>query len=458
MSPALRQAVVPAYLFLCLLLGGSTQGIWFNLALQLNGILLLVWAMLAEQRSHVTPPARMLIWLGVAWLALALAQIIPLPPEIWSALPGRQAAVESFTLRGEPLPWLAWSLSPSATAAILPIIAVPLGVIAAMLMLGAFKARWCIAALGLGTTISVLLGALQLAQGGPYLYPISNTGTAAGLFANSNHQATLLLVTIPFLAAVIGRAQRKSRRSDAKARMGRITIALGAFAVVVMGIVLNGSMAALALSGPVILASIGLALPGAARHVRWLGGLALALLMAGAAALAIFTDAGSSSSVTSRSEIYRNTIPAIAETFPVGTGLGTFERVYRLREDPAKVDSFYINHAHSDPLEWLLETGLPGLLLLVALLAWWATQAVRLWRSEQKDGVALAATIASAAILGHSLVDYPLRDASIQAIFALCLAFMAEPRSRKAASVPSDGAPERAPRHLVLTDDGFVSA
>ena len=57
MSPALRQAVVPAYLFLCLLLGGSTQGIWFNLALQLGGILLLVWAMLAEQRSQTHDPA-----------------------------------------------------------------------------------------------------------------------------------------------------------------------------------------------------------------------------------------------------------------------------------------------------------------------------------------------------------------------------------------------------------------
>ena len=35
MSGRLREAVVPAYLFLCLLLGGSSQGAWSNLVLQL---------------------------------------------------------------------------------------------------------------------------------------------------------------------------------------------------------------------------------------------------------------------------------------------------------------------------------------------------------------------------------------------------------------------------------------
>jgi O-antigen ligase len=349
------------------------------------------------------------------------------------------------------------SLAPAETAAILPVMAVPLGVIAAVLVLGAYRSRWCIAALVLGTCLSVLLGAVQLSQAGPYLYPIYNSGRATGLFANSNHQATLLLATLPFLAALIGRHQQEGR-SRSSAAMGRVLIALGAVAVIVLGIILNGSMAGLALLLPVALASLALALPRAGKAPRLLAGLALALVLAAAVGIAAFTDAGSNaSSVTTRSEIYRITLAAIGDTFPVGTGLGTFEAYYRLYENPTLIDSVFINHAHSDPLEWVLETGLPGTLLLGALLLWWGLRGLRLWRAEKPDLVALAATVASGAILAHSLVDYPLRDAAIQAVFALSLALMAEPRSH---SVDANGARsrrERAPRHLTLDDDGPVT-
>jgi O-antigen ligase len=220
-------------------------------------------------------------------------------------------------------------------------------------------------------------------------------------------------------------------------------------------------MAALALAVPVLLASLALALPKAGPGAKWLSLAAFLLLLGGVGGIAAFSEAGSAeTSVSTRSDIYQRTVPAILESFPVGTGLGSFERVYRLREDPAKVDSVFINHAHSDPLEWLLETGLPGLLLLLALLAWWLTRTVQLWRSEERELVPLAATIATAAILAHSLVDFPLRDPAIQALFALALALMAEPRSYEAQrrSARSSRGPAKAAKHLTLTDDGLVSA
>jgi hypothetical protein len=72
----------------------------------------------------------------------------------------------------------------------------------------------------------------------------------------------------------------------------------------------------------------------------------------------------------------------------------------------------------------VVEGGLPALLLVAAFLAWWAACARDQWR----DGGTLAgraATIASAAILGHSLVDFPARMTAIAAVLALCLAIMA---------------------------------
>ena len=38
MDSRLRDAIAPSYLFLCLLLGGSAQGIWANMTLQLVGL------------------------------------------------------------------------------------------------------------------------------------------------------------------------------------------------------------------------------------------------------------------------------------------------------------------------------------------------------------------------------------------------------------------------------------
>ena len=118
----------------------------------------------------------------------------------------------------------------------------PLGIVAAVVLLGAYRSRWCIAALVSGTCLSVLVGALQLSQGGPYLYPNVNLGAATGLFANSNHQATLLLATFPFLAALIGQQQQDGRRKSS-AYLGRLVIALGAAAVILLGIGLVATIA-----------------------------------------------------------------------------------------------------------------------------------------------------------------------------------------------------------------------
>jgi O-antigen ligase len=92
------------------------------------------------------------------------------------------------------------------------------------------------------------------------------------------------------------------------------------------------------------------------------------------------------------------------------------------------VDRFYMNHVHSDYIELALETGIPGLLVLALFLLWWVRRTVSIWKADEPDYFARAATIASAGILAHSLVDYPLRTAAMSAVFAMCCALMAEPR------------------------------
>jgi O-antigen ligase len=129
----------------------------------------------------------------------------------------------------------------------------------------------------------------------------------------------------------------------------------------------------------------------------------------------------------SRERMWHVTAEAIAQTFPVGTGLGTFDKVYALHENPALVAPTYINHAHNDYLELVLELGLAGIVLIGAGLAWWGWQAVSAWRSPLGSSFAKAATIASAAILAHSIVDYPLRSSAIAVVFAAALASLPQP-------------------------------
>lgn len=154
---------------------------------------------------------------------------------------------------------------------------------------------------------------------------------------------------------------------------------------------------------------------------------------------------GADESADGRQVIWQSTAQAINDHLPLGSGLGTFAEVYPRYEDPAEVANFYINHAHNDYLELLLELGVLVVPLFLIFLAWWMRSVVRIWLSEGSNPFALAGTIASGLILVHSIVDYPLRTAAVSCIFSVSLCLMALPRvrlrgaDRAAAHLDSEG-------------------
>jgi O-antigen ligase len=432
----LRLAVVPAYLFLCLVLGGaSAAGIWANLALQLLGLLLIVYALSVERRTPMATPGRQL--LAIAFLALTLIalQLVPLPPSIWETLPGREPIAQGYRLVGQPLPWLSVSMSPLDTRAgliwTIPALAILLGIV----KLGGYKpgtVGWLIVAV---TVVSVAIGTLQVGGGSWYFYQITNRGVGTGFFANANHQATLLVATIPFLSALylVG----KNRGQSAQRASGLLVSLAGALMVVMVGLAINGSLAGIGLGVPVICASLLMLWSRKRRPPAWAA--ALALVVVAAAVYLPFkapigsnnlTSAEAATSQSSRRTTISTTIRAGQDHLPFGTGLGTFIEVYRTYEDPLLIDRFYVNRAHSDFAEFFLEAGLVAVLIVLLFLLWWLRRLIAVWRAEKPDHLARAASIASAAILAHSLVDYPLRTAAIGALFAVCCALMSEPRPR----------------------------
>jgi O-antigen ligase len=152
-------------------------------------------------------------------------------------------------------------------------------------------------------------------------------------------------------------------------------------------------------------------------------------------------------SVHSRTQILKTTGKAMADYMPFGSGLGSFVNIYRLYENPDEVTAEYVVHVHNDYAETALELGIPGIVLMVVFLVWWFREIWSVWRRGERGAFAKAASIASAAILLHSIVDFPLRTAAISACFAMCLALLADRRTQPPRQETQDLRPTR---HLVI--------
>jgi hypothetical protein len=92
-----------------------------------------------------------------------------------------------------------------------------------------------------------------------YLYRRTNHGVAVGFFANSNHMATLLVVSLAFLAAFV--AVLRARVRNEKAGSAVLLLAVAGSLTLIVGITLNGSLAALLLGLPVAAVSVAMFLP-----------------------------------------------------------------------------------------------------------------------------------------------------------------------------------------------------
>lgn len=426
----IRHVVAPLYLLACLLLGGaSAAGFAANLLLQLAAIPLIGWSLWQLMQGGIAPrPLAPLILLALL-VAIGVIQLIPLPPGVWTLLPGRGPVVEGYGLLGLPLPWLPLTLAPGDALASLLWLLPAIAMLLSVYVLGAFRGRWLAAAIVAVTLVGVALGALQVLGGGAaYLYAITNQGVAVGFFANANHNATLMLTCIPFLAALQATLvkQARSPRSASAIRL----LVLAAYAVIGVGLLINASLAGIGLSVPVAASTwVVFRRRGKAAQGRLLIGAtalsiaALLVVVIGPFGNNLFGQQKENVEL-SRQTSFALTLRAAAEYLPFGSGIGSFQPVYHTQEPLAQVGTTFMNHAHSDWLEVLLETGLVGPLYALLFLFWWSRRVRATWRTEEPDPFAQAAAIASAAIMLHSVVDYPLRTAALSAVFATCVALL----------------------------------
>ena len=426
--------LLAGFVALCLLLGGaSAGGLLGNFALQVLAAGLLAFG-IATTRGERTGSMQVLLWLAIALFALiALLQFLPLPPGIWAGLPGRGFVAEGFDSLALERPWLNGSLAPynslASLAWLLPAVtAAYWGARLLDLRMEVVTVAVCLVALA-----SVPLGAMQVVYGegsGWYLYQRSGLGQGTGFFANGNHQGTFLLIAITLLAALYGKQSAHGGTPSPTKRLLFAVVLLG----LVSGVILTGSMAVIGLLLVVLPACYLLIAPHIALPRLGLLGLAgvAGLTLVLVLAYSGLQQAGTGLQATgpmSRAGIAEVTLDAAWAFFPFGSGIGTFGDVYRMFEDPALVSTTYINHAHNDYLEILLETGLPGALAVALFVAWWIRRSLQLWTAERRSYFALAASLSVGIVLIHSLVDYPLRTAAVSVLFGLSVALMARSSS-----------------------------
>lgn len=406
--------------------GGAQRGLLSDLLPEMISLplLFIVWRQGLGILREAPLPAAIL---GGVLLAPIL-QLIPLPPALWTLLPGRTTFVDMYAAAQITPPWLPISLNPGETwrSALSLLPAVSLFLAALTLDAGARRIlAWTALAIGL---LSVPIGLLQVQGGAPsplYFFSVTNPGNAVGFFANRNHFAAFLFALIPIAAAL-------------SHGLGRSSLwAAGVMIVVLLlGLALTGSRTALLL-GIVALAAAGYILrrPLTAvlqsrrtRLVVVASVIVVAPVILAAGLLGMFERLGTQGLADQyRPLVFGLTFDAARIYFPTGSGLGSFQRIYQLHEPPAAVFDHVVNHAHNDYLELLLELGAAALLLLAGWFVWLVMRSAAIAKGGDSDGdgrLESAIVVALWLLCIHSIWDYPLRTIALSSLLGMCCGFL----------------------------------
>ncbi len=406
--------------------GGASHSHALRLALvELSSLPLLVLAARRLILTSVWREHRFSLGLLAAIVAIPLIQLIPLPPAVWTSLPGRDQMVLALELADLEPGWAPLSVTPDRTWRSALALVPPAAFFLAMLTLSQTQrerlAQVCVAAAVAG----ILLGAAQLVGGERlYLWDWVQAGQIRGFFANRNHLASSLLVAMPF--AVIFGAATLRRRDGRTAALwigalfaGLVIVALAAIRSRA-GITLFGPVMLVSLLGAWIAAGRGRLGPGLLVLVGSIGAaLTTVAVLALPTVLARFDTEGAPEGRFER-------WPLVAETaqtyLPLGSGMGSFDAVYRSVEPLEELDSSFFNQAHNEYLETWLEAGWLGIGIILAFLIWYVRRSWKAWNAppSREGDLQRAASIGIGVLLLHSAGDYPLRTVTLAVVFAMC--------------------------------------
>jgi O-antigen ligase len=275
-------------------------------------------------------------------------------------------------------------------------------------------------------------------------------GWIYGPYVNHNHYAGLMemLVPIPLVLSLTRLAPAKVREAAAAAAAVMVgTIFLsgsrGGMLAIVAEIVILAALLVKQKRGLRTAIGIGVFMAIVIGLLVWIGGpeLSKRLATAGPGHTELSGDI--------RTYINRDGFRMFLKKPVFGWGLGTFPIVYP--QFRTFYSNFFVNEAHNDYLQLLVEMGLLGFATMVWFLVTLYTRGVKKignWTGEISGAMTLACLLGISGILVHSAVDFNLQIPANAALFyVLCTVAAAEPFAkpvRKRRAVRSKSAEEAA--------------
>jgi O-antigen ligase len=443
---SVRFWVLVAFVALVFLMGGGSRDDVASLVILRPACALFAAYALTVARpgdfAQLRVPILLLLALG-AWMVV---QLIPLPHGLWSALPGRAAIARNDVLAGLGDIWRPLTLSPAKTMNSLGSLVVPItGLLLYGIQRDSDRHKILPIILILAST-TALVGAAQKAMGGGgplYFYEMTNLGEAVGLFANRNHNAVFLATTLLIGGYLF--SERRRLKTGGAASIKPMLIA-GACLLVISMLLINASRAGLLIGMLAIGLGVALYVAGGQREhdghgrvplMSWLpvAGV-IGVSMIGAAIL--FVNAASfdrlvtlSIAEESRTQVFPQIVAMAKDNWLFGSGFGSFEYVYRQYEVSQFLREDYLNNAHDDWLQWIIEGGLPAILIALGFAVWLLRAALEHWRVRANNAprtqmVAMALGVLLLLLLASAL-DYPLRVPSLMLYAILMVALVADP-------------------------------
>lgn len=431
--PTFATFLLGAMLALATLTGGASFPDTLGQAVVRTGaMLLLATAIGSKQRFDLSYYRGLFLILAFA-IIIVLLQLIPLPPTLWAALPGRAAFDIGASVPEVADAWRPAAIVPVAARNALFALIVPLSTLLLIAAVPrrqlAFAVPFLVAMAGLSSVVA----AMQFA-GGTLDNPLINEriGFASGLLANRNHQALFLAIGVA--AAMHWGTTRPLLQWRAAA--GAVTIAW--FALMILA---TGSRAGLLLGLVALVAGAAMAVSAArraglrvSRRTALLGVAGTVLACVGIISASVY--AGRSASLDRLNDaaigddMRIRAMPVVLDMvrtyMPLGGGQGSFATLFAMAEPDRLLKPTYFNRAHDDFLEVLIEAGLPGALLLVAGLGWFVRRTWTAWR-RAPDGETLRARLGSvviALVLLASITDYPARTPLIMVVLIVAAAWL----------------------------------
>ncbi len=397
-------------------------------------------ALIQLKKEHVTQHRAIFLITGATFI-LVILHLIPLPPALWSQLPGRDILEEIDRAAGLAPAWRPLSMTPAEGWNALYSLFTPL----AVLLLGVqlqkqekFTLLLVIIMLGL---LSGFIGIMQIVgdpKGPLFFYRITNWGEAVGLFANRNHQAVLLAMLFPMIAVA---AAQPAASVDLYQR--RLYMLLAIAALLLPLILVTGSRAGLLMGVVGLLASpLLFARPHGMnpkkrkmQKINWAYPI-IALVMLGLGFMTIILSRARAFERLFASDqlddIRRQSWPILAEYswdyFPFGSGIGSLSEIFKMVEPDHMLRDTYLNHAHNDWLEIYFTGGLPAITLLCAGLYFILRSGWRAFRSPKSKHIEvrfarLGFTMALILLI-TSIADYPLRVPIMMSLFVIAALWM----------------------------------